>query len=42
LPTGIWEDSGIIPAVFVSGMWDEFSEANDPGLAAAVEILLAR
>jgi len=42
LPAGIWEDTGIIPEVLVSGTWDEFSEANDPGLAAAVEILLAR
>ncbi len=42
LPAGIWEDTGIIPEVFVAGTWDEFSEANDPGLAAAVEILLAR
>jgi carboxyl-terminal processing protease len=42
LPAGIWEDTGIIPEVLVSGTWDEFSEANDPGLAAAVGILLAR
>ena len=42
LPAGIWEDTGIIPEVIVPGTWDEFREANDPGLAAAVEILLAR
>jgi len=42
LPAGIWEDTGIIPEVLVSGRWEEFREANDPGLAAAVEILLAR
>ena len=42
LPAGIWEDTGIIPEVLVSGTWDEFREANDPGLAAAVEILLTR
>jgi len=42
LPAGIWEDSGIVPETLVSGNWDEFREANDPGLAAAVKILLAR
>jgi carboxyl-terminal processing protease len=42
LPAGIWEDTGIIPEVLVAGTWDEFSEANDPGLAAAVGILTAR
>ena len=42
LPAGIWEDSGIVPETLVSGYWDEFREANDPGLAAAVKILLAR
>ena len=42
LPAGVWEDTGIIPEVVVSGTWDEFREANDPGLAAAVKILLAR
>ncbi len=42
LPAGIWEDTGIIPDVTVSGKWDEFRESNDPGLAAAVKILLAR
>lgn len=42
LPAGIWEDTGIVPEVFVAGKWDEFREADDPGLAAAVGILLAR
>jgi carboxyl-terminal processing protease len=42
LPAGTWEDTGIVPEVAVSGAWDEFTEANDPGIAAAVEILLGR
>ena len=42
LSAGIWEDTGIQPDAFVAGKWDEFTEANDPGLAAAVAILQAR
>jgi carboxyl-terminal processing protease len=42
LPAGIWEETGIVPDVSAGGAWDEFSEANDPALAAAVEILLER
>jgi C-terminal peptidase prc len=42
MPAGIWEDSGIVPDVVVAGDWDEFSEANDPGLAAAAGLLLTR
>ena len=42
LPAGIWEDTGIVPETLVSGNWDEYREANDPGLVAAVKILLAR
>ena len=42
LPAGIWEDTGIVPDTLVPGRWDEFREGNDPGLAAAVGILLAR
>jgi carboxyl-terminal processing protease len=42
MPAGIWEDSGITPDALVAGDWDEFTEANDPGLAAAVEILQVR
>jgi C-terminal peptidase prc len=42
LPAGTWEDTGIVPEVLVPGRWDEFGEATDPGLAAAVEILRTR
>ena len=42
LPAGIWEDTGTIPEIVVLGNWDEFREANDPGLAAAAKLLLAR
>jgi carboxyl-terminal processing protease len=42
LPAGIWEGTGIVPDVVVPGKWEEFSEANDPALAAAVRILLNR
>lgn len=36
---GIWEDTGIIPDVEAPSRWDLFSEATDPGLAAAVRLL---
>jgi C-terminal peptidase prc len=39
LENGIWEQQGIIPDVNVVSVWELFSEASDPGLAAAVEIL---
>jgi C-terminal peptidase prc len=42
LSAGIWEDTGIHPDVIVPGEWSEFTEANDPGLAAAIETLLTR
>jgi carboxyl-terminal processing protease len=37
---GIWEDTGIIPDVLVPTRWDLFTEANDPALAQAVEMLM--
>jgi carboxyl-terminal processing protease len=37
---GIWEESGIVPDVTVAGQWDEFTEANDPGIATALELLM--
>ncbi len=37
---GIWEETGIIPDVIVPTRWDLFTEANDPGLAKAVELLM--
>jgi carboxyl-terminal processing protease len=42
LPAGVWEDTGIVPDLIVPGNWDQFREENDPDLAAAVKILLAR
>jgi C-terminal peptidase prc len=36
---GIWEETGIIPDVHVPTRWDLFTEATDPALAAAVELL---
>jgi carboxyl-terminal processing protease len=36
---GLWEDTGIIPDVMLPTRWDLFTEANDPALAKAVEIL---
>lgn len=38
--SGIWEETGIIPDVIVPTRWDLFTEANDPGIAAAVELLM--
>jgi carboxyl-terminal processing protease len=37
---GIWEETGIIPDVAVLGQWDEFTEANDPGIAKALDLLM--
>ncbi len=34
-----WEDTGILPDVIVDRTWDEFTEENDPYLAAALELL---
>jgi C-terminal processing protease CtpA/Prc len=39
---GIWEDTGIVPDVVVPSRWDLFSEANDPVLAMAVDLLQHR
>ena len=41
LPNGVWEDTGIVPDVFVPTRWDLFTEATDPALAKAVELLSA-
>ncbi len=39
LPNAIWEDTGIVPDVHVPTRWDLFTEANDPAVAAAVDLL---
>lgn len=36
---GIWEERGIVPTYKVPTRWDLFTEANDPALAKAVEVL---
>lgn len=38
--SGIWERTGIIPDYIVPTRWDLFTEATDPALAKAVEVLL--
>ena len=38
-PNGIWEQTGIEPDVSVPTRWDLFTEATDPALAVAVELL---
>ena len=39
LDIGVWEESGIVPDVEVPTRWDLFTEATDPALAEAVEML---
>lgn len=39
LQAGIWEDTGIVPDIRVPTRWDLFTEATDPALASAVELL---
>ena len=36
---GVWEDTGIVPDYVVPTRWDLFTEATDPALAKAVELL---
>lgn len=36
---GAWERTGIVPDVELPSRWDLFTEATDPGLAAAIEWL---
>jgi carboxyl-terminal processing protease len=38
-PNANWEATGIVPDVRAPTRWDLFSEANDPALAAAVNLL---
>jgi carboxyl-terminal processing protease len=38
--SGIWEETGIIPDVIVAADWEMFTEASDPVLARAVELLM--
>ena len=36
---GAWEHTGIVPNIVVPTRWDLFTEATDPGLAAAIDLL---
>jgi C-terminal processing protease CtpA/Prc len=38
-PLGAWEETGIVPDLVVGAPWHTFTEANDPALAAAVDLL---
>jgi C-terminal processing protease CtpA/Prc len=38
-PDAVWEGQGITPDVVVEARWEEFSEADDPQLEAALELL---
>ena len=40
-PIGIWENTGIVPDVAIPTRWDLFTEATDPALGRAVELLAA-
>jgi carboxyl-terminal processing protease len=37
--SGVWEGTGIVPDVSLPTRWDLFTEATDPALAKAVELL---
>jgi carboxyl-terminal processing protease len=39
LPPGVWEGVGITPDVLLRTRWDLFTEADDPGIAAALDLL---
>lgn len=39
---GVWEGTGLRPDVVLPTRWDQFTEANDPALAKAVELLSRR
>ena len=34
-----WETAGIQPDVVVEGAWEDFTSENDPGVAAAIQLL---
>jgi carboxyl-terminal processing protease len=38
----IWESTGIVPDVLLPTRWDLFTEADDPGLAKGVELLMKK
>ena len=39
LPAGIWEDTGIVADLAAPTRWDLFTEANDPAMGKALEVL---
>jgi len=40
--TSTWEYTGIVPDVMLPIRWDLFTEADDPGLAKGVELLMKK
>jgi hypothetical protein len=40
LTPGIWEETGIVPEIITITLWQAFTEATDPGIAAALEVLM--
>jgi carboxyl-terminal processing protease len=41
LPAGVWEGVGVEPDESAPSVWHEITEANDPAIAAAVELFTA-
>jgi C-terminal processing protease CtpA/Prc len=41
LEPGVWEGVGVLPDVPAPALWEEITEANDPAIAAAVELFTA-
>ena len=37
-----WNKTGVIPDVIVDGRWDQFTEANDPYIAKAIDLLMQK
>jgi carboxyl-terminal processing protease len=37
---GYWDKTGVNPDISVLGRWDQYSEANDPYLAKAIDLLM--
>ncbi|OHE81380.1 MAG: hypothetical protein A3G75_14090 [Verrucomicrobia bacterium RIFCSPLOWO2_12_FULL_64_8] len=42
MANGVWERTGIIPDVFLPTRWDLFTEADDPALAKAIDMLTSK
>ena len=42
MANGVWEKQGLVPDVALPTRWDLFTEADDPALAKAVELLTTK